>query len=85
MGGTCLDKLELPKPLNEVINEIVHSTNERELVEQLAKDGRLLFCTPATLADTVEEGDLDDLAPWPADDVGRFVSWLNEFVGVRAQ
>uniref|UniRef100_A0A914WMD5 UDP-N-acetylglucosamine transferase subunit ALG13 n=1 Tax=Plectus sambesii TaxID=2011161 RepID=A0A914WMD5_9BILA len=84
-AGTCLETLEFAKPFVVVINETLHDNHQWELAEQLAADGHLLFCTPANLAETIERGELDELTPWVAGDVGRFVSWLDEFVGVRSQ
>lgn len=80
-AGTCLETLELQKPLIVVVNETLHDNHQFELARQLFQDGYLFYCTPQTLQSTLKEIDLSHLKPWKPANPRIFSDWLDKRLG----
>lgn len=80
-AGTCLETLELGRPLVVVVNETLHDNHQFELARQLFDDGHLFYCTPQTLLNTLTLLDLSRLKPWKAANPRIFADWLDTRMG----
>lgn len=85
-AGSCMEVLNSKKLLIVVINENLMDNHQIELAEQLHKDGHLLYCTPKTLGQTLEN--LNELSQnlrlfeSAEPNLDKFVSYLDKFMGV---
>lgn len=80
-AGSCIEVLGAEKPLVVVVNERLMDNHQTELAEQLSKEGYLLYCTPTTLATTLEGSDFGQLKQFPPGSVADFISYLDAFMG----
>lgn len=80
-AGTCLETLELGRPLVVVVNETLHDNHQFELARQLFDDGHLFYCTPGTLLSTLSLLDLSRLKPWKPANPRIFADWLDTRMG----
>ncbi|KRY53729.1 UDP-N-acetylglucosamine transferase subunit ALG13 -like protein [Trichinella britovi] len=77
-AASCLEALELEKPLLVVVNDSLLDNHQIELADRLSKDGVLHYCTVGSLADTVRLFPSLNRKRWKAGDPEIFVSWLDK-------
>lgn len=58
-AGTCLEVLELGKPLITVINDQLMHNHQTELAEKLAEEGHSFCCTCNSLQDVLNNSMFD--------------------------
>lgn len=80
-AGSCIEILNANKPLIVVVNDTLMNNHQAELAEQLSSDGYLYYCTPLTLATTLDEFDHEKLRKYEKGNVKQFVKHLNNFMG----
>ena len=94
-AGTCLvseafifwfhcfqlqEALGLGKPFIAVINNALMDDHQKELAEQLAKDGHLLCALPENLATTLRNPSLFNLVPFPRNDSAPFSQLIRDLL-----
>ncbi|OUC42326.1 putative SH3 domain protein [Trichinella nativa] len=77
-AASCLEALELEKPLLVVVNDSLLDNHQIELADRLSKDGVLHYCTVGSLADTVRLFPSLNRKRWKAGDPEIFVTWLDK-------
>ncbi|KRZ14031.1 UDP-N-acetylglucosamine transferase subunit ALG13 -like protein [Trichinella zimbabwensis] len=77
-AASCLEALELEKPLLVVVNDSLLDNHQVELADRLAKEGVLHYCTVSSLADTVRLFPSLNRKRWKAGDPEIFVTWLDK-------
>lgn len=82
-AGSCLEALEINKPLLVVINEDLMDNHQLELAEQLHIGGHLYYCTCDTFENTLMEVDFSILTPFPKPDPSLFIKFLNNMFQVK--
>lgn len=82
-AGSVLETMEANKPMIVVINELLMGNHQIELAYQLYKDGHLLYATPSTLGDLLDNLDISKLKPFPRGEPEKFATFLDETVGYR--
>ncbi|KRZ52366.1 Intersectin-1 [Trichinella nativa] len=73
-AASCLEALELEKPLLVVVNDSLLDNHQIELADRLSKDGVLHYCTVGSLADTVRLFPSLNRKRWKAGDPEIFVT-----------
>ncbi|KRZ71162.1 Intersectin-1 [Trichinella papuae] len=73
-AASCLEALELEKPLLVVVNDSLLDNHQVELADRLAKEGVLHYCTVSSLADTVRLFPSLNRKRWKAGDPEIFVN-----------
>lgn len=81
-AGTCIEAMELEKPLIVVINNKLADNHQTELAERLAQDGHVHFTTPEDLIKTLNKENLFDLVPFPKNNPKIFADFLNNYLGI---
>lgn len=84
-AGTCLEVLDLNKPLLVVINTNLMDNHQIEIAEQLHIDGHLYYCTCDTLTDTLQNVDFSILKPYSKADSTLFFDYLDKFMGLKTK
>lgn len=80
-AGSCIEVLTARKPLIVVINEKLMDNHQTELASQLHADGHLLYCTPTTLAKTLERfGGGVQLQPYEPGNMTKLVTHLDSLM-----
>lgn len=86
-AGTCLEALQLNKPLVVVINDKLADNHQFELAERLAKDGHLFFTTPADLCLNLKENlstkKLNNLVSFRKGNPQLFANFLNDYLKIN--
>lgn len=84
-AGSCIEVLNAGKPLVVVVNDRLMDNHQTELAEQLYKDGYLLFCTPNSLLETINDLDkqVETLRPYERGNTNKFVNHLNALMGFQ--
>jgi len=82
-AGTCLEVLELGKPLIVVVNDQLMGNHQVELAEQLAKDNHLVYATPSTLLETIRNFSPDSLTPYKRGNTKLFSDFIDNLMGVN--
>ncbi|KRY69087.1 UDP-N-acetylglucosamine transferase subunit ALG13 -like protein [Trichinella pseudospiralis] len=77
-AASCLEALELEKPLLVVVNDSLLDNHQVELADRLAKEGVLHYCTVSSLADTVRLFPSLNRKRWKAGDPEIFATWLDK-------
>lgn len=80
-AGTCLEVLELEKPLIVAINDCLMNNHQIELAQQLAKDGFLYYCTCSELLKTIVSMDLFGLKKFDKDRSEQIAKVIDRIVG----
>lgn len=84
-AGSCIEVLTTKKPLIVVVNDKLMHNHQTELAQQLFIDGHLLYCTPTTLTDTLNElhRKVPALKPYEPghNNLTKFVNHLNTLMG----
>lgn len=87
-AGSCIEVLTAKKPLIVVVNDRLMHNHQTELAQQLSIDGYLLYCSPNTLADTMNDLDrkLTSLKPYESghNNMTKFVNHLNTIMGFES-
>lgn len=78
-GGTCLEVLEMGKPLIVVVNDTLMHNHQVELAKELSDGGHLHYCTPASLAQALKEFNPDSLKPWTKGEPTLFSDWIDRY------
>lgn len=81
-AGTCLEALELGKPLIVVVNDQLMGNHQIELAERLAQDNHLVYATPSTLLQTIQDFKPADLAPYTPGDPTIFSNHINKLMNI---
>lgn len=83
-AGSCIEVLNAKKPLIVVINEKLMDNHQTELAAQLHSDGYLLYCTPNTLANTLQQfsGGVC-LRPYEPGNMSKLVTHLDNLLGYQ--
>lgn len=83
-AGSCIEVLYAKKPLIVVVNEHLMDNHQTELAAQLHSDGYLLYCTPMTLANTLEQfSGGDSLQQYEAGNMNQLVNHLDSLLGYQ--
>ncbi|NXL03548.1 ALG13 transferase, partial [Mesembrinibis cayennensis] len=82
-AGSCLETLEIGKPLIVVINEKLMHNHQLELAKRLHRDGHVLRCNCSTLVETLQSMDLSTLKPFPPGQPEKFALFLDKVVGIQ--
>lgn len=80
-AGTCLEVLELEKPLIVAINDHLMDNHQVELAQQLAKDGFLYYCTCSELLKLVISMNLFGLKKFDKDRSEQIARVIDRIVG----
>lgn len=84
-AGSCIEVLTSKKPLVVVVNDKLMHNHQTELAHQLFIDGHLLYCSPSTLADTLNDivRKVSALKPYEPghSNLTKFVNHLNTLMG----
>lgn len=84
-AGSCIEVLTSKKPLIVVVNDKLMHNHQTELAQQLFIDGHLLYCTPCTLADTLNDivRKISTLKPYEPghSNLTKFINHLNTLMG----
>lgn len=83
-AGSCLETLELKKPLLVVVNENLMQNHQLELAERLQIDGHLYYCTCDTLEDTLKNVDFSMLNPFPEANPVLFINYLDGVFKIKS-
>uniref|UniRef100_A0A1I7T2S2 UDP-N-acetylglucosamine transferase subunit ALG13 n=1 Tax=Caenorhabditis tropicalis TaxID=1561998 RepID=A0A1I7T2S2_9PELO len=81
-AGTCLEVLALHLPFITVTNDKLMDNHQAELAVQLADEGYLLQCTPATLPETILNAGLFSLRQFEAPTKKFVAEHIKQIVGV---
>jgi beta-1,4-N-acetylglucosaminyltransferase len=84
-AGSCLEALDVRKPLLVVINEDLMNNHQMELAQQLHEDGHVQYTTCAHLEHTLQHMDIQTLKPLPTVDPHRFTDFLDGIFGFENQ
>lgn len=79
-AGTCLETLELAKPLVVVVNEDLTDNHQVELAQKFAELGYLMYCNCGTLSDTIQTMDLSQLKNYRPGDPTLFADYLTKLM-----
>lgn len=79
-AGTCLESLELKRPLLVVVNETLQDNHQFELAEQLFLDGHLVYCTPKNLPKVLTESKYLTAKPLPKGKPELFARFLDDYL-----
>lgn len=86
-AGTCLEALQLNKPLVVVINDKLADNHQSELAERLAQDGHLFFTNLENLYLTLKENfskkKLLNLIPFPKGNPQIFAHFLDDYLKTK--
>ncbi|XP_026496245.1 UDP-N-acetylglucosamine transferase subunit ALG13 homolog [Vanessa tameamea] len=82
-AGSCLEALDLNKPLLVVVNEELMNNHQLELADQLHVDKHLYYCTCDTLASTLETVDFSWLSPMSKPNPYAFVQYIDSVFKVK--
>ncbi|XP_014210134.1 UDP-N-acetylglucosamine transferase subunit ALG13 homolog [Copidosoma floridanum] len=80
-AGSCLEALELSKPLIVVTNDRLMDNHQLELAEQLYKDGHLLYTNCKGLTQLIRSMNLSELKPFTGDKSKTIANTINEIMG----
>lgn len=80
-AGSCLEALELHKPLIVVTNDLLMDNHQLELAEQLYKDGYLYYTDCKGLAELIQTVDLSKLKQFSGDKSKDIANVINEIMG----
>uniref|UniRef100_A0A1D1XNX7 UDP-N-acetylglucosamine transferase subunit ALG13 n=1 Tax=Anthurium amnicola TaxID=1678845 RepID=A0A1D1XNX7_9ARAE len=80
-SGSIFETLRLGKPLIVVVNEDLMDNHQSELADELAERKHLFCSGPQTLAQTLQNMDLEALVPYPAGDSVPVARLINKFLG----
>jgi len=79
-AGTCLESLELGRPLVVVVNEDLTDNHQVELAQKFAQLGYLFYCDCGTLPDTLQTMNLAQLKEYRPGDPGLFADYLTNLI-----
>lgn len=80
-AGSCLEALELHKPLIVVTNDLLMGNHQLELAEQLYNDGYLYYTNCKGLAELIQTVDLSKLNPFSGDKSKDIANVIDEIMG----
>ncbi|KAJ8669668.1 hypothetical protein QAD02_000927 [Eretmocerus hayati] len=80
-AGSCLEALELSKPLVVVINDRLMDNHQIELAEQLYKDGHLFYSNCKNLLNLIHSMDLSELQPFKQDKSKAIATMIDQIMG----
>ena len=76
-AGTITETLEAGRPMVVVVNERLMNNHQVELAHQMQTDGHLVYCTCASLADTLDRLDTESLKRYPRAQPYLFAQFLD--------
>ncbi len=80
-AGSCLEALELSKPLIVVTNDLLMDNHQLELAEQLCKDGHLYYSNCKGLLELIRSADFSNLKPFAGDKSKKIADIIDEVMG----
>lgn len=80
-AGSCLEALELCKPLVVVTNDLLMHNHQLELAEQLYKDGHLYYSNCEGLSELVRNMDLTKLIPFKSSKSNEIANVIDSIMG----
>ncbi|XP_014257357.1 UDP-N-acetylglucosamine transferase subunit ALG13 homolog isoform X2 [Cimex lectularius] len=80
-AGSCLETLELEKPLLAVINEDLMNNHQFEVAKKLSDSKYLHYTTCGKLLETIQYIDFSSLRTYPKRDPKRFVKAIDCIMG----
>jgi len=84
-AGTCLEVLELGKPLVVIVNSRLMGNHQVELAERLAQDGHLVYGDSDNVAQALlqYQEKAGSLQPYSPGDPAVFTGFLDSLMGVK--
>lgn len=82
-AGTCLEVLELQKPLLVVVNQKLMGNHQMELAEKLQEEGCVLMTYPESLRDALIELTTTHLKPLSRSKLLPFSSYIETLMGFQ--
>ncbi|XP_031619393.1 UDP-N-acetylglucosamine transferase subunit ALG13 homolog [Contarinia nasturtii] len=84
-AGSCIEVLTSKIPLIVVVNDQLMHNHQTELAQQLFNDSHLLYCSPSTLTETLDDigRKVSSLKPYEAghNNMTKFVNHLSSLMG----
>lgn len=80
-AGTCIEVLNLKKPLIVVVNDRLMDNHQSELANQLQEDGYLFCCFLSGLGETLNKFDVTELKHYEKGNGDKFIQYLDDFIG----
>ncbi|XP_065217155.1 UDP-N-acetylglucosamine transferase subunit ALG13 homolog [Planococcus citri] len=79
-AGTCLEALELRKPLITVINDELMHNHQTELAEKLSDEGYSFCCTCSSLSDVLQNSKFDNLKTFIYDNDKKCAAYVEKLL-----
>ncbi|XP_014224193.1 UDP-N-acetylglucosamine transferase subunit ALG13 homolog [Trichogramma pretiosum] len=80
-AGSCLEALDLKKPLIVVTNNLLMNNHQVELAKQLCNDGYLYYSTCKNLLELIIKMKLSELKTFPGDKSHAIANVVNKLMG----
>nr|CAG4642222.1 EOG090X0KOU [Eurycercus lamellatus] len=80
-AGSCLESLNVGKPLIVVVNDTLMGNHQHELADKLHSEGYVNMCYPNNLPTVLENSSLACFKPFPRSDNQLFSNYVEKLMG----